>query len=152
MPCTATGPTAAAPARALSDRPAVELLPAASRRVGSLERTMDSMRIELLVVPDCAHESAAAEVLTTALTVVGLGSVGFTVRVIDSQEDADRCHFIGSPTICVDGKDVFPEPGHPASIACRLYPGRRAGAPELGDLEQALQRAAALSTPGEPGV
>lgn len=110
---------------------------------------MDSMRIELLVVPECAHESAAAEVLTTALADVGLGSVGFTVTVIDSQEDADRRHFIGSPTICVDGEDVFPEPGRPSSVACRLYPGQGAGAPELRDLRQDLKRAAALSTPGE---
>ncbi len=107
---------------------------------------MDSMWIELLVVPECAHESAALEVLTTALVDVGLGSVGFTVTIIDSQEDADRRHFIGSPTICVDGADVFPEPGRPAAVACRLYPGQRAGAPQLRDARQALTRAAARST------
>lgn len=107
---------------------------------------MNGMRIELLVVPQCPHESAAAEVLTQALTDIGLGSAGFSVTVIESQEDADRRHFIGSPTICVDGADVFPEPGLPASIACRLYPGLRAGVPELRDLRQALKRAAALAT------
>lgn len=60
---------------------------------------MEGMRIELLVVPECAYESAAVEVLTTALADVGLGSVGFTVTVVDSQEDADRRHFIGSPVL-----------------------------------------------------
>lgn len=104
------------------------------------------MRIELLVVPECPHASMVAEVLAQALADIGLGSVGFSVAVIDSQEDADRRHFIGSPTICVNGEDVFPEPGRPASIACRLYPGTGVGAPELRDLRQALKPAAALAT------
>lgn len=107
---------------------------------------MNGMRIELLVVPQCPNESAAADVLTQALADIGLGSVGFEVSVIDSQEDADRRHFIGSPTICMDGDDVFPEPGRPASIACRVYPGLRAGVPELRDLRQALKKAAAVAT------
>lgn len=107
---------------------------------------MNGMKVELLVVPECPHESSAAEVLTQALADVGLGSVGFTVIVIDSQETADRRRFIGSPTICVDGEDVFPEPGRPASVACRVYPGIPAGVPELRDLRQALKKAAAVST------
>lgn len=107
---------------------------------------MRGMRIELLVVSDCPHESAAAELLTQALADVGLGSAGFTVTVIDSLEDADRRHFIGSPTICVEGGDVFPEPGRPASVACRVYAGLGAGVPELRDLRQALKRAAAMAT------
>ncbi len=106
---------------------------------------MNGMRIELLVVPQCPHESVAAEVLTQALADIGLGSVDFTVTVIDSQEDADRRHFIGSPTICVEGEDVFSEPGRPAAVACRVYPGLRPGVPKLGDLRQALKRAAALA-------
>ncbi|OJY52843.1 hypothetical protein [Pseudonocardia sp. 73-21] len=103
------------------------------------------MRIELLVVADCPHESVAAGVLTTALSDIGLGSLGFTVTVIESQHDAELRHFIGSPTICVDGADVFPQPERPAAIACRRYPGRT-GAPALRELRQALKRAAALST------
>jgi hypothetical protein len=104
------------------------------------------MRIELVVSPDCQHESAVAEVLTQALADVGLGSVARTVTVIDSQEDAGRRRFIGSPTIFVDGEDVFPEPGRPASLACRMYPGLRADVPGLRDLRQALKKAAALAT------
>jgi hypothetical protein len=106
---------------------------------------MDGMRIELLVVPDCPHEAAAVESLTTALDDIKLGAVGFAVRVIDSQDEADRRHFVGSPTICIDGADVFPEPDRPTSIACRIYPGA-GGVPDLRDLRQALKRAAAVST------
>lgn len=102
------------------------------------------MLVELLVVPGCPHEVAAGTVLATALVDVGLASVGYTVTVIESQGDADRRAFIGSPTVCVDGEDVFPEPERPASVACRLYPGG-GGVPELRELRQALKRAAASS-------
>jgi hypothetical protein len=102
------------------------------------------MRIELLVVPDCPHEAPAAHLLRAALYDIGLGSVGHTVAVIDTQADAERRHFVGSPTFCVDGEDVFPEPGRPAAVACRVYPG--AGAvPSTRDLRRALKRAAITS-------
>ncbi len=106
---------------------------------------MKSVRVELLVVPGCPHESAAAAVLSAALQDIGLGTLGYTVTVIDSAHDAEQCHFVGSPTICVDGADIFPEPDRPAALACRIYPGQR-GVPELRALRQALKRAAAAST------
>ncbi len=105
---------------------------------------MGCMRIELLVIPECPHEAAAVESLTTALEDVGLGSVGFDITLIETQVDADLRHFIGSPTICVDGVDLFPEPESPASIACRIYPGT-GSVPALRDLRRALKWAAALS-------
>jgi hypothetical protein len=102
------------------------------------------MRIELLVVPDCPHEAAAAELLTAALEDVGLESVDYTVTVVDTQADADQRHFLGSPTFSLDGHDLFPEAGRDASIACRLYAGP-GGLPQLRDLRQALKRAATAS-------
>ncbi len=98
------------------------------------------MDIELLVVPDCPNQAEAAALLRTALVDIGLGSVGFAVTVIDTQEAAERRHFIGSPTISVNGADIFAEPDRPASISCRVYRGP-AGTPELQDLRQALKRA-----------
>ena len=102
------------------------------------------MRIELLVVPDCPHEAVAAELLTAALEDVGLGPVGFTITVIDTKADADRRHFVGSPTFSVDGQDLFSEAGRDAAVACRIYPGP-GGLPQLRDVRQALKRAAAVS-------
>lgn len=102
------------------------------------------MRVELLVIPDCAHEALAAEVLRAALDDIGLGSVGFTVTVIATQEEADRRRFVGSPSIYVDGEDVFAEPDRPSAVSCRVYPGAE-GVPELRELRQALKRAAATS-------
>jgi hypothetical protein len=110
----------------------------------SVGEIMDGMRIELLVVHACPHEAKAADVLATALQDIGLGSVGFKRVFVDSQQDAERRHFLGSPTICLDRADVFPEPDATAGLACRIYPNG-AGVPTVRDLRQALNRAAALS-------
>lgn len=64
--------------------------------------------------------------------------------VVHSQEEAEARHFVGSPTSCLDGADVFPEPDQPAALAYRMYPGAR-GVPELRDLRQAVKWAAAAS-------
>ena len=105
---------------------------------------MDDMKIEVLVVPSRAHESATVEDTRTALDDIGLGSVDFTVVDVDSQQAADSHRFVGSPSIYVDGADIFREPDRPASVACRIYPGG-GGVPDLRDLRQALKRAAAVS-------
>jgi hypothetical protein len=103
---------------------------------------MRGMDIELLVVPDCPNEDAAGALLRSALDDIGLRSVDYTVTVIDTQEAADRRHFVGSPTISVDGEDLFAQPERAASVSCRVYPDS-GGVPPLRDLRQALKRAAA---------
>jgi hypothetical protein len=77
------------------------------------------MRIELLVVPECPHEGLV-------------------------RAEAERRNFIGSPTVCVDGVDLFPEPGRTPSVACRFYAGG-AGGPDLRELRRALKEAAATA-------
>jgi hypothetical protein len=114
---------------------------------------MDSMNVELLVVPDCPNESPTAELLRTALHDVGLDGVSVNRTVVSSQEQAERRHFTGSPTILVDGIDPFPTAG-PPSMACRIYvhPDGPPGLPELRVLRKALKQAAAhnLATAGTP--
>lgn len=86
----------------------------------------------------------AAELLTAAMEDVGLGLVGYTVTVVDTQADAARRQLVGSPTFSVDGQDLFCEAGRDAAVSCRIYagPGRL---PQLRDVRQALKRAAAAS-------
>ena len=71
--------------------------------------------------------------------------VPITATVIDTQEEAERRGFVGSPTILIDGEDPFAEPGQPVGVACRIYrnPAGPAGVPDLLLLRQALKRAAA---------
>jgi hypothetical protein len=102
---------------------------------------MGVIDVELLVVPDCPHEKAAADLLRSALDDVGLTAVDFQLTVIDTPEDAERRGFAGSPTILLDGIDPFQTPGQTDSVSCRLYPGPD-GLPDLRTLRQALKRAA----------
>jgi hypothetical protein len=102
------------------------------------------MEIELLVVADCPHETAAAELITTAVADTGV-QARVTHTVVTSLDQARRRGFPGSPTILVNGSDPFADRAAPAAMACRLYPtpeGLR-GVPALEDLRQALQRVAA---------
>jgi hypothetical protein len=102
------------------------------------------MDVELLVVPDCPHENAAAELLRTALVDVGLADTRFRTTVIASEAEAERRRFGGSPTFLLDGTDPFAEPHRPAGLSCRVYRSAEGsgGTPTLRDLRQALKRVA----------
>jgi hypothetical protein len=98
-----------------------------------------TMRIDVLVVPDCPNGPVVIERLAQALA--GRADVQVETRVIDTVEQAEQWGMHGSPTVLVDGRDPFAAPGTPASVSCRLYPGeggRAQGAPSLARLCQAL--------------
>lgn len=99
-------------------------------------------------MPDCPHQQLAAEQLLQALGETGLSTTGFTTRVIADQAEAERTAFTGSPTILIDGRDPFAEPGAAPSLSCRIYrtPDGPAGAPGLDQLRQALRAAADTGT------
>jgi hypothetical protein len=60
---------------------------------------------------------------------------------IDTPEAAVRRSFRGSPTILVDGVDVFARGDEPVGLACRVYqtPDGPAGAPTLDQLRAVLR-------------
>lgn len=94
----------------------------------------------MLVVPDCPNEKTAVDRLRRALTEAGLDEAGFTTRVIADQAEAERCGFTGSPTVLIDGRDPFAEPGRPTGLACRLYRtgDGLSGASSVAQLRQAF--------------
>lgn len=100
------------------------------------------MQIALMVVAGCPHRDAAHALLRGALDDIGLASAAFDVAVVDTQEEAEATGFLGSPSFVVDGRDVFPLPGHPAGLACRVYEQGQP-LPGLRDLRRALKEAAA---------
>ena len=95
------------------------------------------------MVPDCPHRQLAEQRLRQALAGAGLPATGFSTRVIADEAEAERSGFTGSPTILVDGRDPFAEPGRPPGLACRMYRTATglSGAPDADRLRQALAAA-----------
>ncbi len=70
------------------------------------------------------------------------GEFGYEVthERIETAEAAEQAHFIGSPTVLVDGRDPFARGDEPPGLACRLYetPAGLAGSPTLDQLRAVL--------------
>jgi len=64
---------------------------------------------------------------------------------VETDEQAHRERFPGSPTIRLDGEDAFPaDPGEPFSLTCRIYhrrDGRVSPTPDPEDIRAAVRRA-----------
>jgi hypothetical protein len=106
---------------------------------------MGAHRVELLWWPECpSHERALAE-LRAALRDLGHDPEAVRLVRIDSEEEAARERFAGSPTIRVDGEDVLPlGADEPGGLTCRLYQlrdGRASPTPDPMDLREALATA-----------
>lgn len=90
------------------------------------------MEIELLVVPDCPHEDAAAILLCKALEHLSMPPLKIRTTVIETQQEAEARGFVGSPTILIDGIDPFVREGLEPAVG---------GIPALSELCDALERA-----------
>ncbi|SDJ52366.1 hypothetical protein SAMN05444157_3788 [Frankineae bacterium MT45] len=115
------------------------------------------MDIELLVIPDCPNADVAAGLLRGALDDVGLTAVSFVTTVVETEADAERLNFFGSPTILIDGHDPFASNVAAPAVACRMYegPDGPAGVPDVRALRKALKSSAratadGVETPGGP--
>jgi hypothetical protein len=102
------------------------------------------MDIELLVVEDCPHQAAAAELIATAVADTAVKAT-ITHTTIANEDQATQRGFTGSPTFLLNGTDPFARPGAPVALVCRLYstPDGLRGVPGVRDLRQALKRVAA---------
>ena len=77
-----------------------------------------------------------------ALQQTGLaGSVTVTYEKVETPEDAERLGFIGSPTVLVDGVDLWDPGGGPTGLSCRFYRTEDGpqGSPTTDQLVHALQ-------------
>ena len=78
-------------------------------------------KIEFFYTPDCNVWRKALPVLKEALKEMGLKEP--SVKVIKTQEEADKFKFTGSPTIKVKGIDLIPEARNASrftSMGCRI--------------------------------
>ena len=101
------------------------------------------MKVEFLWWEGCPSWPDALEELRTAMAEAGLDPEAVELRRVDSDEQAERERFPGSPTIRVDGEDVVPPNGDPIGLACRVYrlrDGRPSPTPDPADVRAALDR------------
>jgi hypothetical protein len=79
------------------------------------------MRIDLLYIDDCPSWRQGLENLKAALEAEGLEAVIRLARV--PNDAAAAClKFLGSPSFCISGKDMWPEKRKHYNLNCRIYP------------------------------
>jgi hypothetical protein len=96
-------------------------------------------RVELLWWAGCPSHPVVREQLAA------LG-VAFDDLEIVGEDEAAREGFVGSPTIRVNGADLFPT-DEPPSLTCRIYrlaDGRFSPTPDPDELREALAAAGCL--------
>jgi hypothetical protein len=96
------------------------------------------MTIELLYFDSCPAWKQTLENLNTVL--VDRDESRVKLIRIRSLEHAEEEDFIGSPTIRVDGRDIFPSPDQVTGLACRIYftPDGLSGTPTVEMIRKAL--------------
>lgn len=100
------------------------------------------MRVEILHIADCPGWRTAAEELRAALDATGHADVEVELILIEDSQQAAGLPFAGSPTIVVNGDDLFPTGDRSTALACRIYatPAGLRGRPERSQIEEALRR------------
>ncbi len=99
------------------------------------------MKIELLYFEGCPSYQTALKYLEEVIKQQKL-SVHVEMVKIESDEEAQKNRFLGSPTVRVNGLDIEPSAQERGSFSmcCRLYPevGKMAGWPSKDLIRHAL--------------
>ena len=98
------------------------------------------MKIEILYFDGCPTYRPAQEALKQALSEEGI-DVRIQLLAVNTDEEAQRMQFPGSPTIRVNGRDLFPAPElQDVGLGCRTYatPEGLRGTPTKDMLREAL--------------
>ena len=98
------------------------------------------MRVEVLYFEGCPIYVAAEKAMREVLAEQGIEAEVELVAV-NSEEEAQRLRFPGSPTIRVNGEDLFPVPERGEyALGCRMYatPEGLKGSPTAKMLKEAL--------------
>jgi hypothetical protein len=96
------------------------------------------MRVELLYFEGCPSYRAAEESLREVLT---REDAEIELVAVNTDEEARRLRFPGSPTIRIDGEDLYPVPERAQyALGCRMYatPEGLKGAPTAAMLREML--------------
>ncbi len=96
------------------------------------------MDITLLYFEDCPNWKLADERLSSI--AAERPDIRVTRHLVETPAEAERTGFHGSPSILVDGVDVFADTGSEVGLSCRRYPTPDGyeGAPTLDQLRTVL--------------
>jgi arsenate reductase (thioredoxin) len=94
-------------------------------------------RVEVLFFEGCPHAGPARELVDEVVGALAPGSVVVPVRV-ETEEDAQRERFLGSPSVRIDGRDLEGREATAPALCCRVYEG--GGVPPRWLVEAALLR------------
>jgi len=79
------------------------------------------MRVEVLYFDGCPTYQAAEKILRRLLAQEG-AEAEVELVAVNTDEEARRLRFPGSPTIRIDGEDLFPVPVRAGyALGCRMY-------------------------------
>lgn len=79
-----------------------------------------NLSIELLYFEDCPSWKMAQESLEGIIQKHNIEATVQLIRVETDQEARDH-HFVGSPSIRVNGEDLFPVDHENYALGCRVY-------------------------------
>ncbi len=104
------------------------------------EVTVRPPGVTLRYFDGCPNWQTTLTRLKGLLTVLGDGNSDVTLERVETPQDAERLRFVGSPTILLNGRDPFEEPGGEYGLACRIYRTAEgpAGSPTTEQLREAL--------------
>ena len=100
------------------------------------------MNIELLYFDGCPTYKPAQQTLQQALSEEGI-EAQIQLLVVNSNEEAQRIQFPDSPTIRVNGRDLFPAGERQEwGLGCRMYtaPEGLRGTPTKAMIREAMLR------------
>ncbi len=117
--------------------------PCASIAGAAKETEMHTKQVEVLFLDGCPNLEPT---IGRAREAIALADVAADLRVVrvESDDDAKRLRFLGSPTVRVDGVDVDPAMAgrEDYGLQCRVYSvaGRCEGSPPVDWIAAALRR------------
>lgn len=114
------------------------------RRLGTSSAASANLylvKVALLYFNDCPSWQLAEQRLAEALRCVGKPDQVVERILITSDDDAQEARFPGSPTIRIDGQDLFAvSDTGPFGLTCRIYlaEGRPTGSPTIEEFVTSL--------------
>lgn len=108
---------------------------------GEIGEIGEIVKIEFLYWEECASHDLALQRLREVLTEWQIAAPVHLVQITTEQQAA-ALGFPGSPTIRIDGQDLFPAPDGPYGLTCRVYrtdDGRPTPLPTIEMIRRAMR-------------